>query len=75
MYWVFRMTAPSNPLKMTVLVRDSLHFHDMNDYIAFQRATVKDYSWDHQIQDKYQSWLDIEFHNISDALLFKLKYG
>lgn len=46
----------------------------MNDYICFQRHKVKDFTWFHgDIND--DSYLEIEFHNVTDALLFKLAHG
>lgn len=68
--------ASSNPLKMRVQLRpaDHQHFEDMNDFICFQRHKVKDFTWNHGALNQ-QSYLDIEFHNVTDALMFKLKYG
>ena len=59
---------------MLVRVRDNQHFQDMNDFIAFQRPRVKDFTWVHSIED-FGSSLEIEFHNTTDALMFKLQYG
>lgn len=68
--------ASSNPLKMRVQLReaDHQHFEDLNDYICFNRQKVKDFEWFHAFLQEY-SYLDIEFYNVTDALMFKLKYG
>jgi len=46
----------------------------MNDFIAFQRHKVKDFTWFHGGLNE-ASYLDIEFFNVTDALIFKLQYG
>lgn len=56
------------------LKRDHQHFEDMNDFIAFQRHKVKDFTWFHGGLNE-ASYLDIEFFNVTDALIFKLQYG
>lgn len=47
---------------------------DMNDFIAFNRHKVKDFTWFHGWLGE-ESYLDIEFHTVTDALMFKLQYG
>lgn len=67
---------PANPLRLVVFIRDHSHFEDMNDFIAFQRSKVKDYEWFHGfVGDPVGSHLVIEFHNLNDALMFKLTHG
>jgi len=53
---------------------DHQHFEGMNDFIAFQRHKVKDFTWCYGISLD-SSYLDIEFHNVTDAMIFKLQYG
>jgi len=60
---------------MVVWIQDNDHFQNMNDFIAFNRSKVVDYSWYHGFIGEPSSSLTIEFGNVSDALLFKLKYG
>jgi hypothetical protein len=70
------MNAPSNPLRILVYIRDHAHFEAMNDFVAFSRHLIKDYTWYHGfVGDPVDSHLSIEFHDKTEALLFKLKYG
>lgn len=70
------MNAHSNPLCFLVYVRDFDHFEQMNDFIAFNRHKVKNFSWYHgYLGDPVNDHVIIEFHNVTDALMFKLQYG
>jgi hypothetical protein len=70
------MSVPSNPLLMRVTVNGHQHFKAMNDFIAFNRSKVRTYEWYHgALNDPVDDYLDIEFHTVTDALMFKLQYG
>lgn len=70
------MNAPSNPLKMCVIIKNHAHFEAMNDFIAFERHRVKDFTWYHSgFGTDEVSTLTIEFHSLIDAVIFKLTHG
>lgn len=70
------MSVRSNNLRLIIVIRDHLHFEEMNDFVAFHRYQIKDFLWYHSGFDiEEESTLTIEFHHPNDAMLFKLKYG
>lgn len=65
--------SENTDLKVVVAVQSHEDFEELNDFVCFKRHLVKDFSWIHNFDPP--SLLHIEFFDVSEALLFKLKWA